>query len=126
MITHTKKRLTGIITLTCICLTIFVPATLVAADKGPVIEIVKSVRVADIVVAKGEHKGLMAAAKDLQRDITKISGVTPNIVHALNQTGGYCIVLGSADCPEGAALLASVGVKVDDIKGKWRSSRSVC
>ncbi len=28
-------------------------------------------------------------------------------------------MLGSADCPEGAALLASVGVGVDDIKGKW-------
>ncbi len=94
----------------------------VSAQSGtprPVIEIVKDAKPAYIVLAKGEHKGVLAAAKDLQRDITKITGVTPNIVHSLGETWGRCIVLGSADCPEGAALLASVGVGVDDLKGQW-------
>lgn len=91
----------------------------VSVFAGPVIELVKDAEPAAIVLAKTEHKGVMAAAKDLQRDITKITGVTPNIVHSLRETGGKCIVLGSADCPEGKALLASVGVHVDDLAGKW-------
>ncbi|MFA7173545.1 MAG: glycosyl hydrolase 115 family protein, partial [Kiritimatiellia bacterium] len=85
----------------------------------PIIEIVKGVKPAYIVLAKSEHKGVLAAAKNLQRDITKITGVTPNIVHALSETWGKCIVIGSADCPEGAALLASVGMPVTDLNGKW-------
>jgi len=82
-------------------------------------ELVMDAEPADIVLAKSEHKGVMAAAKDLQRDITKMTGVTPNIVHSLQETGGKCIVIGSADCAEGRALLASVGVTVDDLAGKW-------
>lgn len=82
-------------------------------------ELVKGVDPAYIVLAKSEHPGVMAAAKDLQRDITKITGVTPNIVHSLKETAGRCVVIGSADCPEGKALLASVNVSVDELDGKW-------
>lgn len=82
-------------------------------------ELVKGVDPAYIVVAQSEHKGIMAAAMDLQRDITKITGVTPNIVHSLQESGGKCVVIGSADNPAGKALLASVGMSVDDIEGKW-------
>ncbi|MEN6557738.1 MAG: glycosyl hydrolase 115 family protein [Thermoguttaceae bacterium] len=74
-----------------------------------------------IVLAKTEHKGVMAAAKDLQRDVTKVTGVTPNIVHSLKECAGKCVVLGTADCPEGKALLASVGVEVDDLAGRWET-----
>ncbi|MDD4192095.1 MAG: hypothetical protein PHI28_12240, partial [Mangrovibacterium sp.] len=90
-----------------------------SVEKRPQFELVKGVIPADIVLAKNDHKGVMAAAKDLQRDITKITGVTPNIVHSLNETGNKCIVIGSADCPEGKSLLASVGVSVDELTGKW-------
>ncbi|MCL5742339.1 MAG: glycosyl hydrolase 115 family protein [Acidobacteria bacterium] len=72
-----------------------------------------------IVVARGEHNGVMAAAKDLQRDLTKITGVTPNIVRAMPAGEGIRIVIGSADCAGGKALLASVGVPVNDLAGKW-------
>lgn len=82
-------------------------------------ELVKGVDPAYIVLSRNEHKGVMAAAMDLQRDITKITGVTPNIVHSLKETAGKCVVIGSADCPEGKALLASVGVSVDKLSGKW-------
>lgn len=92
-----------------------------AAPARPRIDLVKDADPAAIVLARTEHKGVMAAAKDLQRDITKITGVTPNIVHSLADTWGKCIVLGSADCPEGKALLASVGVPVDDLAGKWET-----
>lgn len=94
-------------------------ALLSAAEPRPRIELVKDAEPAYIVLAKTEHKGVMAAAKDLQRDITKITGVTPNIVHSLADAFGKCIVLGSADCTEGKALLASVGVGVEDLAGKW-------
>jgi hypothetical protein len=90
-----------------------------AEPARPVIEIVNDAKPADIVVARGEHKGVLAAAKDLQRDITKVTGVTPNIVHALGETWGKCIVIGSVDCPAGAALLGSVGVGTEDLSGKW-------
>lgn len=46
-------------------------------------ELIKGVDPAYIVIALSEQPGVMAAAKDLQRDITKITGVTPNIVHTL-------------------------------------------
>ncbi len=100
---------------------LFLVAGSVFADTPvrPRIELVKDAEPAYIVLAKTEHKGVMAAAKDLQRDITKITGITPNIVHSLSETWGKCIVLGSADCAEGKALLASVGVGVDDLAGKW-------
>jgi len=104
------------------CVPVFgsLAALLAAAEPTrPRIEVVKDAEPAYIVLAKSEHKGVMAAAKDLQRDITKITGVTPNIVHSLSETWGKCIVLGSADCAEGKALLASVGVGVDDLAGKW-------
>ena len=80
---------------------------------------VKGVDPAYIVLAASEHSGVHTAARDLQRDITKITGVTPNIVHSLKETAGRCVVIGTADCPDGKALLASVGVTVDDIAGKW-------
>ena len=81
--------------------------------------LVKGVDPAYIVLAGSEHSGVHAAARDLKRDITKITGVTPNIVHSLKETASRCVVIGSADCPEGKALLASVGVPVDDLAGKW-------
>ena len=81
--------------------------------------LVKGVDPAYIVLAASEHSGVHTAARDLQRDITKITGVTPNIVHSLKETAGRCVVIGTADCPDGKALLASVGVTVDDIAGKW-------
>ena len=86
-----------------------------------VFDLVKEVDPAAIVLAKTEHAGVLAAAKDLQRDVTKITGVTPNIVHSLNDTWGKCVVIGSADCPEGKALLAAVGVPTEDLDGKWES-----
>jgi hypothetical protein len=82
-------------------------------------DLVRGVEPACIVLAKTEHKGVLAAAKDLQRDVTKITGVTPNIVHSLGDCAGRCVVLGTADCPEGKALLASVGVAVDDLASRW-------
>ncbi len=91
----------------------------VFAQPATVVEVVKNVEPAAIVVAATEHRGVMAAARDLQRDITKITGVTPNIVHALGASPGSYIVLGSADCPAGKALLASVGVSTADLDGKW-------
>jgi len=104
-----------------LCAACLMSSTLFADSETdrPVIEIVKGVRPAYIVLAKDEHKGVLAAAKNLQRDITKITGVTPNIVHALNETWGKCIVIGSADCPAGATLLTSVGMPVTDLNGKW-------
>ncbi len=87
----------------------------------PTFEMVRDVEPATIVLACSEHPGVLAAAKDLQRDITKITGVTPNIVDSLGAAGDVCVVLGSADCPEGKALLASVGVATDDLDGKWET-----
>ncbi len=89
-----------------------------AADR---FDLLRDLEPAYIVLAQSEHKGLMAAAKDLQRDVTKITGITPNIVHSLADSWGRCVVLGSADCPEGKALLASVGMPVDDLAGKWET-----
>lgn len=94
------------------------PALAGGADRAR-IELVKGVEPACIVVAQTEHSGVMAAAKDLQRDITKITGVTPNIVRSLGEARGKCVVIGSASCAEGKALLASVGVVTDDLDGKW-------
>jgi hypothetical protein len=91
------------------------------ASSSARFDLVCDLEPAYIVLAKSEHKGLMTAAKDLQRDITKITGVTPNIVHSLEDCAGKCVVIGSADCPEGKTLLASVGLKVDDLAGRWET-----
>jgi hypothetical protein len=85
----------------------------------PFVEVVKDAAPASIVVAASEHKGVQAAARDLQRDITRIAGVTPNIIHSFPVAPGDFILVGSADCAEGRALLASVGVPTDDLAGKW-------
>ncbi|MEN6407390.1 MAG: glycosyl hydrolase 115 family protein [Thermoguttaceae bacterium] len=96
------------------------PSTVVTGASAR-FELVAGVEPACIVLAKTEHKGVMAAAKDLQRDVTKVTGVTPNIVHSLKECAGKCVVIGTADCPEGKALLASVGVPVDDLAGQWET-----
>ena len=60
-------------------------------------DLVKGGRAACIVLSKSEGKGVYQAAMDLQRDITKITGYTPNIVHSLDAAWGKCVVAGSAD-----------------------------
>lgn len=105
----------------CLLIAILASSRPCPAEGPAAIELVKQNEPASIVLARTEHKGVLCAAKDLQRDITKITGVTPNIVHALGDCAGKCVVLGSADCPEGKALLASVGVTVDDLAGKWET-----
>ena len=82
-------------------------------------DLARDTQCAYIVLAEAEHPGVLRAAKDLQRDVTKITGFTPNIVHSLDEASDKCIVIGSADCAEGKALLASVGVPTDDLDGKW-------
>lgn len=103
----------------CVSLLWLIGTLHTAEAESQSIDLVKDAEPACIVLAKSEHKGVMAAAKDLQRDMTKITGVTPNIVHSLGDAGPKCVVLGSADCPEGKALLSAVGVAVDDLAGKW-------
>jgi len=76
-----------------------------------------------IVLAKAEQGCVLAAAEDLRRDIARVTGVTADIVRSLGEARGKCIVLGSADCMEGRALLASVGMPADDLQGKWEAFR---
>jgi predicted outer membrane protein len=102
------------------------PAADESAVSRPTFDLVVDVEPADIVLARQEHKGLLAAAKDLQRDITKITGVTPNIVHSLERALGQVRRARQRGLPEGKALLASVGVDVDDLAGKWESSSTAC
>ena len=82
-------------------------------------DLVKDKHAAYIVVARTEAPGVLRAAKDLQRDVTKITAYTPNIVHSLAAAGKKCVVIGSTDCPEGKALLETVGVPTSDLDGKW-------
>ena len=82
-------------------------------------DLARGTQCAYIVLAKTEHKGVLRAAKDLQRDVTKITGLTPNIVHSLKEAWGNCIVLGTAGCAEGKALLQAVDVPTADLEGKW-------
>lgn len=89
----------------------------VAAGEGA--ELARAAQPATIVIAATEHPGVHQAARDLQRDITKIAGVTPNIVHSLVGATRKVVVIGTADCREGRALLASVGVGIEDVAGKW-------
>ncbi len=110
----------------CVCCLVSPAAALAdASDDQPAkpserrIELAKGTECASIVVAASEAKGVLRAAEDLQRDLTKITGLTPNIVHRLDDCGEKCIVVGSADCPEGKALLATVGLATDDLDGKW-------
>jgi len=109
--------------LSCLLLSPLVAADDQSADSetkaATQLELAKGTEVAYIVLAKTEHKGVLRAAKDLQRDITKITGLTPNIVHALDEASGKCVVIGTANCPEGKALLKSVEVSTDDLDGKW-------
>lgn len=101
---------------------IFLPFTIgqeTRFKENSTFNLVKDGLPAYIVLAEGEQKGVLAAAMDLQRDITKITGVTPNIVHSLDQAGDHCVVIGSADNIAGKELLSSVGVSVADLEGKW-------
>jgi len=93
------------------------------AEARPRFELVCNLEPATIVLAADEHPGVLAAAKDLQRDVTKITGVTPNIVHALDECGGKCVVLASADRPGGKALLARFGQPLDGLAGQWERFR---
>ena len=88
-------------------------------EKKLQFDLVKGKTSANIVVAKAEAKGVHRAARDLQRDITKITGYTPNILYSLDGAGSKCVVIASADCAEGRALLKTIGVPTSDLDGKW-------
>ena len=94
-------------------------STLAAAAERARFELVLDLEPASIVLAGSEHKGVLAAAKDLQRDVTKITGVTPNIVHSLADCAGKSVVIGTADCPAGKQPLESVGASTAGLDGKW-------
>ncbi len=79
---------------------------------------------ARIVLAGSEQGCVLLAAKDLVRDIERVTGVAPSIAHSLEGAKGRLIVVGSADCAAGKALLASVGVPADDLVGRWETFRN--
>ncbi|MDF1811600.1 MAG: glycosyl hydrolase 115 family protein [Verrucomicrobiales bacterium] len=97
------------------------PPTSPSKKPAAQFDLVHRSEVATIVFAETEHKGVFQAARDLQRDITKVTGLTPNIVHSVDEAAGKCIVIGTAGCPGGKALLKSVGMATDDLDGRWES-----
>lgn len=77
-----------------------------------------------IVLAEAEQGCVLLAAQDLVRDIERVTGVAPSIVHSLRGAMGPLIVVGSADCAEGKALLASAGARADELAGRWEAFRN--
>ncbi len=78
---------------------------------------------ARIYVDSGDYPGVTRAAGDLQADISRVTGVSPEIVHALSQSGADAILIGTIG--KSAVidrLIREHKIDVGAVKGKWEST----
>ena len=78
---------------------------------------------ARIYVDSGDYPGVTRAAGDLQSDISRVTGVSAEIVHALGQGGADAILIGTIG--KSAVidrLIREHKIDVGAVKGKWEST----
>lgn len=89
-----------------------------AAQAGAGFVVADGGRGADICVAPGECEAVLAAARDLQRDMESVTGRRPAIVgDALPGN----VRIGTITNPAGRALIGSAGVPASELDGKWEN-----
>jgi hypothetical protein len=74
--------------------------------------------VGDICVARGESEAVLAAVRDLQKDIADVTGRRPSIA---GESRPGCILVGTATNPNARPLLEAAGVRVAALDGKWEN-----
>ena len=85
--------------------------------------IVSQSAAARIYVDSGDYPGVTRAAGDLQADISRVTGVSAEIVHALGQSGADAILIGTIG--KSAVidrLIREHKIDVGAVKGKWEST----
>lgn len=73
---------------------------------------------ADICVAPGESEAVLAAVRDLSRDMGEVTGRAPAI---LGEARTGCIRIGTISNPAGRALAEAAGVSASELEGKWEN-----
>jgi hypothetical protein len=78
---------------------------------------------ATIVVSSVDYPGVVRAVGDLQTDIGKVTGVTPEVVADEVPSGDNVVIVGTIGySPLIDGLVASGKLDVSDIAGKWETS----
>jgi len=78
--------------------------------------------IADILIAKADHKVVKIAAQDLQSDIQRITGKRPAIKRGTAALSDHVILIGTIGrCPVLDALIGSGQLAVADVAGQWET-----
>lgn len=83
--------------------------------------IVSKNNVADILVSDDDWPGVLRVADDLSADVCRVTGRTPEVIHASSLSKGAIIVgtLGHSKLVDD--FIASTKIDVSSIKGQWES-----
>lgn len=77
---------------------------------------------APIYVDSSDYTGVVRAARDLQADVARVTGVTPQLVHEAGAMGAAPIIVGTAGRSALVDRLAREGkIDVSGLAGKWES-----
>lgn len=85
------------------------PLTLPIADHG---------KGADIFVAPGESEAVLAATRDLQRDVAAVTGRRPKLLSAARPG---CLLIGTAANAAAQPAFAAVGFPLNQLSGQWEN-----
>jgi hypothetical protein len=91
------------------------------AKKGNAFLLVSAGKAASLYIHDTDYPGVIRAAKDLQQDIARVSGVTPQF-NVNEFSGGDAIIIGTIGKSKLIdQLVASKKLNVKDVVGKWET-----
>jgi hypothetical protein len=76
-----------------------------------------------IVVNENDWPGVLRVAKDLQQDISRVTGAEPKLLNNLSSAGSACVVVGTiGKSPLINELIKSGKLSVAGVAGRWEGS----
>lgn len=103
------------------------PATAHAAPSvltgRPEFPLVQGGSATDVYVDAADDPAVIRAAGDLQADVERVTGIRPQLVHALPRQAPYLVVIGTIGAsPVIDRLIAQGRLDVSRVKGSWEAS----
>jgi hypothetical protein len=86
------------------------------------VPLVASGAAAALVVDAGDWPGVVRAARDLQADVNRVTGITPTLVSASPAPGTAAVIIGTIGrSPIIDRLVRERRIDVSSIRGRWES-----
>ncbi|MEV0637837.1 glycosyl hydrolase 115 family protein [Streptomyces sp. NPDC050619] len=99
------------------------PPTARAASSGADFPLVRGGAAVDIFVDAADDPAVIRAAGDLQADVERVTGVRPQLRHALPERAALLVLVGTLGAsPVVDRLVAERRLDVSGVKGRWEAS----